>query len=632
MRSNDRRYPPRDRLYFDGGKNNKFDKTIILDNESPDCLNVIFDEGAVETRPGTAKFNTTSVGSFVCDGLYTRHNNSGSETMVAWFGGTLYACTGTSTFTTIGSAQSVYTAGQRVYADEYENYIFFGNGASTPYKYNGDFTRHGVPAPTTTMAVATAPTGSVLTGGYYYAVTYVNTNLVEGDISPLTSTLTVATQNIRLTSIPVAPASFGVGTRYLYRTAAGGSQLKRLATISDNSTTTYDDGIADASLGANAPTDQGEPPNYSAICYHQGRLFVIDPADNDVKYSEIGNPYVFKADSFEIVGDNTVDIPIGLAVYDNSLVVFCKRNPWLIYMPSTDPSDWRVLRIRSNFGSYCPFSSFRYENKVMFGAVQNDKFSGFAAIEGQTVTPSASLLTSTALGSELQSNLIEPDIFLIQESAMRSITSMVYQNKAYIAVPYGDGQTTNNRIYVFDFALGRLDRKQKTSWVPWSGLNAAQFTVYGNNLYYASSTATGFVYKMNQTTYADDGSAINSYYWTKEYSGLPGDENTHKDFRHAQVFFEKSGAYYMGFTAKVDSDSGSGNTSSIDLDPGGSLWGSMVWGRDPWGGGATDGEVRQYLAPMRGKRIQFKFSNQNTVNQKFRVVGMNYVYNNKGLR
>ena len=52
----------------------------------------------------------------------------------------------------------------------------------------------------------------------------------------------------------------------------------------DNSTTTYDDAIADTALGAAAPTDQGQPPNYSVCIYHAGRLFVIDPSDKLVKY------------------------------------------------------------------------------------------------------------------------------------------------------------------------------------------------------------------------------------------------------------------------------------------------------------------------------------------------------------
>lgn len=628
---NSKRYPPKGRIEFDGGKNNRSEKTIILDNESPDCLNVIFDNGSAETRGGSTKLNTAAVGSYVCDGLYTRHNNLGSETMVAWWNGTLYGLA-TTTFVVVPSAMSVYTPGLRVYAEEYENYMFFGNGSGTPYKYNGTFTRHGIPAPSSAMSAATASTGSAMSGAYIYGMTYVNSNLVEGDISPLTTTLTVASQNVRLTSMPVAPTSFGVNTRYLYRSATSSTVMKRLATISDNTTTTYEDGASDATLGVVAPDDQGEPPNYSAVVYHAGRLFVIDPVDNDIKYSEIGNPYVFKAENIELVGDNTIDIPTGLSVYDNSIVVTCKRNPWLIYMPSTDPDTWEVIRVRANFGSTSPFSFFKYQNKVMFGAVQNDKFVGFAAIEGQTVSPSASLLTSTALGSELQSDRIEPDIFQIQELYAKNVTSIVFQNKAYISATYGDGNTTNNRIFVFDFNAGRLNKKQKTSWSPWTGINASQFTVYNGFLYAADSTATGFVRKLNTSTYNDDDVAINSYYWTKEFSGLEGEENIFKDFRNAQVFFEKSGNYFMNFTVKVDSDLGSGNTSSISLNPGGSLWGTMIWERDQWGGGSSDGEIKKYLAPIRGKRVQYQFSNQNAVNQKFKVVGLNYFYNNKGLR
>jgi hypothetical protein len=625
-------YPRQGRIQFDGGKNNKFEKTIILDNESPDCANVVFDDGAVETRGGTTKINTTAVGSFVCDGIYTRHDNvnNNAETMVAWFNGSLHYMA-TTTFVTVPSAMSIYTAGNRVYAAEYENYMFFGNGGNTPYKYNGAFTRHGIPAPTTTMTVATAATGTALTGGYYYAITYVNSGLVEGDISPLTTTITVAGQNIALTAIPTAPVSFGVNTKYLYRTVAGGTSLKRVATL-NNSVTSYDDAIADSALGVTAPTDQGEPPNYSAVIYHQGRLFAIDPVENVVVYSEIGNPYVFKALSFEIIGDNTADIPVGLEIYDNSLVVLCRRNPWIIYMPTTDASDWSVQRVRATYGTYSPFASFRYENKVLYGAVQNDKFVGFAAIQGQTISPSATILTSSALSSDLQSNTVEPDIYQIQESYMKNISSIVFQNKAYISCTYGDGSTTNNRIYVFDFGAGRLDKKQTTSWVPWTGINAAQFTVYNGRLYYASSTANGHIYQMNTSTYNDDGTAINSYYWTKEFSGLPGEENIYKDFRYCQVFFEKSGDYFMNFAYKVDSDLGSGNVNQIDLDPGGSLWNTMVWGRDLWGGGSSEGEERAFVAPARGKRIQFMFSNQNTVNQKFKVVGLNFAYNQKGLR
>jgi len=147
----------------------------------------------------------------------------------------------------------------------------------------------------------------------------------------------------------------------------------------------------------------------------------------------------------------------------------------------------------------------------MYAAVQEYKFVVFAAIEGQTVTPSASLLTTTAVGSYLQSDRIEPDVFDFQESAIGDVTSIVYQNKAYITVTKGAGNTTNNRIYVYDFTLGDLSSKTENAWVPWTGLNANDFTILNGVLYYGTSDATGFVYQMNDGTYTDDGSAIDSY-------------------------------------------------------------------------------------------------------------------------
>lgn len=631
--NNDRRYPSKGRLTFEGGLNNKFERALILDNESPDCANVVFSDGAVATRGGTSKLNTAAVGSYVCDGLYVRHDNDGANTMVAWYNGTLYQL-GTTTFTTIASAQSVYVGGLQVYAAEYENYIFFGNGSGTPYKYGGDgntFTRHGVPAPTTTMTVATAGTGSVLTGGYRYGVTYVNSGLVESDISPITATLTVAAQNIALSSIPTAPQSFGVNYRYLYRTEAGGSTYKRLTQILNNTTTTYEDGIADASLGVAAPTDQSVPPNYSSIVYHQGRLFCIDPATNLIKYSEIGNPYVFKSTSFLRIGDNSFDIPQALAVYDNSIMVFCKSNPWMIYMGSTDPSDWNGIRVKANYGTRSPKAIFQFNNKLMFAATENDKFVGFAAISGQTVSPTASLLTSSAVISDMQSDKINLDMDDVQSGYLSKICSTVFNNKAYIAVTYGDGQTANNRIYVYDFGT-KLVKSQEFAWVRYTGLKPGCFTVYNGNLYYASSLANGFVYQMETSTYNDDGVAIDSYYTTKEFTGVPGEENIFKDFRHAQLFYAKSGDWYMQMGVRIDSDAGGFDNMQVDLNPGGSLWGLMRWGIDSWGGGANQAEDRVYLAPRKGKRIQFKFSNMNTVNQNFKVLGMNFIYNNKGLR
>lgn len=622
-------YPDKGRLQFDGGLNTKYERSLIADNESPDCLNVVFSNGSVATRQGVAKLNTAAVGSFVGDGLYTRHDNDTSETMCAWWNGTLYTLA-TTTFSTVPSAQSIFTAGQRVTASEYENYIFFGNGGSIPYKYNGaEFTRHGVYPPTATSTVASQATG-VLTGDFVYKVTNVNSNLVESDVGPATATFTAASATLRVT-LPTFAVSYGVNSRRLYRLDSG--TYKRVATISDNTTTTYDDNVATAALGTAAPTDNGVPPNYSVSIYHQDRLIVNDPNNpNYVWYSNLGTPYTFASTNFIKVGDNTSDLVRGFGVYENSLYVYCDNSIWLIYMPDTTASGWIKMPVKTHHGSKSPFCVLNYNNKQLFPAQQNAKFAGFAAVSGKSVAPSATLLTAQSIQSDLQSDRVEPDMFSVIESKIQNISGIVFKNKAWISMTYGSGSTTNNRVYIFDFSIDRLNKQQEASWVPFTGLNVAQFTIYAGNLYFQSSTATGFVYKAEAGVYADDGSAINSYFWTKEFGGDLGEFNFEKDFRYAKILNDNSGDFFMDFGYRVNSDKGSGNTKQVDLDPGGSLWGTMMWGRDMWGGGTDQSENRVYLDGVRGERIQFKFSNQNKANQNFKVHGLSFIYNVKGFR
>jgi hypothetical protein len=66
------------------------------------------------------------------------------------------------------------------------------------------------------------------------------------------SSNTATAQQVAMSAIPVGAAA--VIERNLWRTAAGQSQLKFLANLPNNSTTTYTDSIADSSLGSNVPT------------------------------------------------------------------------------------------------------------------------------------------------------------------------------------------------------------------------------------------------------------------------------------------------------------------------------------------------------------------------------------------
>lgn len=111
-----------------------------------------------------------------------------------------------------------------------------------------------ITAPTTGPSVAVGAAGA-LTGTYTYGVAYVTAN---GTTAPWPGTppqVTVSSQQVSVTNIPVGPA--GVTARLLYRSKpqTASTDVKDfylVATIADNTTTTFTDNVADGSLGAPA--------------------------------------------------------------------------------------------------------------------------------------------------------------------------------------------------------------------------------------------------------------------------------------------------------------------------------------------------------------------------------------------
>jgi hypothetical protein len=102
-------------------------------------------------------------------------------------------------------------------------------------------------------ATASTSSGSLDTSAAYgYKVTYV-TSFGETDGSTAGTVTTTSTGAVDLTAIPVS-SDANVTSRKIYRTVGGGSSYLLLATLSDNTTTTYADTIADGSLGAALPT------------------------------------------------------------------------------------------------------------------------------------------------------------------------------------------------------------------------------------------------------------------------------------------------------------------------------------------------------------------------------------------
>lgn len=111
------------------------------------------------------------------------------------------------------------------------------------------------PAAPTCALVSPAAPGNVEAGAHRYCVTFV-TALGETQAGTVSAAVTVADKAVNgkvlVSGIPLGGSA--VTARKIYRTAAGGSTYLLLATIADNTTTTYTDNIADASLGVGAPS------------------------------------------------------------------------------------------------------------------------------------------------------------------------------------------------------------------------------------------------------------------------------------------------------------------------------------------------------------------------------------------
>lgn len=117
-------------------------------------------------------------------------------------------------------------------------------------------TEGGTTAPSSAPGVTAAAGGSVTVGTHQWVYSYILSNGDETGPSPVSTTLNIAggTQTVNLTGITAGPA--GTTARKVYRTLAGGAGTAvyfLVTTISDNTTTTFSDTVADGSLGVIGP-------------------------------------------------------------------------------------------------------------------------------------------------------------------------------------------------------------------------------------------------------------------------------------------------------------------------------------------------------------------------------------------
>jgi uncharacterized phiE125 gp8 family phage protein len=166
----------------------------------------------------------------------------------------------------------------------------------------------GEPAPTApTVALASpAAPGNVDNGAHRYRLTFVTAD-GETEGGTISSSVTVADKTVNgqvtLTAIPIGGSE--VTSRKLYRTVAAGSTYLFLATISNNTATTYTDNIADSCLGAAGPTTNTTEDPYLIALRQTAREYV----ESFCRRALLTQTWDLKLDGFPCDGE-PIELPL----------------------------------------------------------------------------------------------------------------------------------------------------------------------------------------------------------------------------------------------------------------------------------------------------------------------------------
>ncbi len=339
-------------------------KDLSLTNKGDIAQNSRFniEVGSVAKRSPIAYYNTSADPNPI-QSIYRYYTKSGLQYLIQLNGNTLRVGNdATGSFSTLHTFSS--SSGYRFSAVTYNDLCIISTGQENIMQTDGTVAWE---LGSCKAALVADAGGNVTIGAHYYAVVFTvgGSDIINGAISN-TVTADASHTKIALSNIPIGPT--GTIQRKIYRTAAGAGTLKLLDTISDNSTTTYTDNIADGSLGATMSAVNNDMPKGALLYLEQERLFVTrDPNyPNTVYHSEQYLPHyiatgssdlatIAASDYYDIIGGGDNDKITGMANYLGVTHIF-KQNSIRPYYVSGTPDTWTLGNIISTQGCPTPYS------------------------------------------------------------------------------------------------------------------------------------------------------------------------------------------------------------------------------------------------------------------------------------
>lgn len=314
--------------------------------------------GSLTKRKGGPNYNGTLLAAAPKDQFEAIFSDGVRHLLVVQSGEIKYS-SGDTIFNTVVNGTGFSSTGNFEFATTQDR-VYGGNGITAAQVYDRSTSYGGVSYTAPRMktmgaqAPSSAPTagaptagGAVPNGAHTYKVTFLYYDSEESNGSPASGVQTAGAGNntIPLTAIPIG--GYGVTARKIYRDNNDGLWL-HLATLSDNTTTTYSDTLAVGVTPTEIPEFNNTPPSFSRITLWLDQLWTSGvPGDpSTLFYSDTSHPDIFNPDNQILC--NQEDPITAHVVYFDRLIVFNRRSMGQILGKTSDT--YRYAAIPSSVG------------------------------------------------------------------------------------------------------------------------------------------------------------------------------------------------------------------------------------------------------------------------------------------
>ena len=327
------------------------------------------------------------------------------------------------------------------------NLCFIVNGTDAK-KYDGTTVYGiGITAPSSAPTLADSGTAGVPDGTYEAYVTYYNSSTgQESSAGTTSSTLTLTTNKIDFSAIPVS-AEAQVDTRRIYlRNTGTMSNFYLAVTISDNVTTTSSayNGADSALVDIGPDTEENNPPvsGVKFAVYHKSRLFLAD--NTKFYYSKIDMTESFDPDAYEEPNPSDGQAITGIFSIFDLLIIFKTNSTYVLV--GDDPDTWAIRPIENTIGCVTARSVILTEGRLFWYSEQ-----GPVMWSGGVDKPT--LLAPPLISETLDPTLISRDnTYLSKVAAARDVVAA----RILWSVPQFN-QTRNTVILPFNTDVNRWE-------------------------------------------------------------------------------------------------------------------------------------------------------------------------------